>query len=269
MKKIEIISVFAAVVFLAGECVFAAEQDTGPFEVGEQLVYDVYFSMMKVGDATMTIKEITRINGRRAYHIVMTNKTTATYSKIFNVDDMFETFLDVEKLVPLKYVKKLVEGDYSTHKVTMFDREKLVADYESLKKSRKTSFSIRPDTQDALSIFYVLRKKKIEIGEKLVFNLVSDGKTYQLEMTPYRRVRKSIYGGSTYDTIQLIPKAKKKGDFFSKGRGWLWVSDDKRRLPVVFRTKLPFGSITFALIKVHNIYEIGPDGPQTVPTGDK
>jgi len=236
------------------------EKSAGAFEVGEQLVFDVCYGLFKVGHATMTIEDIVEINGRRAYHIVLINRTTDAYSKIFSVDDRFETFLDIEKLVPLKYVKVLAEGDYWANKTTLFDRENLTADYKSLKRNRRETFAIRPDTQDALSVFYALRKREIEIGKKLHFSIASDAKVYDLEIKPLRRVRKSIYGGSTFDTIQMVPRAKQKGDIFSKGKSWLWISDNESKLPVAFRARLPFGAITFALVKIHNIYDTGESG---------
>ena len=247
-------------VFLAGPTIGenkAGKEPAGPFQVGEQLVFDVCYGVFKVGAATMTIEEIVEINGRKAYHIVLINKTSESYSHIFKVEDRFESYLDVEKLVPLKYVKKLSEGDYTSEKITLFDHEKLEADYTSLKKNKKKKFAIKPGTQDALSVFYALRKEKIEVGKKLHFTIVADARVYDLEIKPLRKVRKSIYGGSTFDTIQMVPKASHEGDLFSKGKGWLWISDNDLQIPVAFKAKLPFGSITFALVKIHNIYDSG------------
>jgi Protein of unknown function (DUF3108) len=244
--------------FLAGPAIGenkAAKEQAGPFQVGEQLVFDVCYGVLKVGTATMTIEEIVEINGRKAYHIVLINKTSEAYSRIFKVEDRFESFLDVEKLVPLKYIKKLAEGDHTSNKITLFDHENLMADYTSLKKNKKKKFPIKSGTQDALSIFYKLRKENIEIGKKLHFTIVADAKVYDLEIKPLKKVRKSIYGGSTFDTIQMVPKASHGGDLFSKGKGWLWISDNDMQVPVAFRAKLPFGSITFALVKIHNIYD--------------
>ena len=254
-----IVSVFLVIAF-QGISLSAEEAKTVPFERGEQLVFDVYLSVLKVGLATMTIRDIVDINGRRAYHIVLENRTTKSYSKVFKVDDRFETFLDTETLAPLKFVRKLEEGNYSCSETTAFDHKKLEAHFESHSKKRKLSFPIKPGTQDTLSIFYLMRTMKIELGKPLIFDMMSDEKVYKLSMKPLRRTRTPIYRGDTYNTIQFIPRAEFNGDLFTKGRGWLWLSDDERKLPVLFRASLPFGSITFALVKIQNIYQEKPAG---------
>jgi len=245
----------ATIVIPAGERACAVEQKAVPFEVGEQLVFDVYFGLLKVGEATMTVTEIAEINGRRAYHIILRNRTNEAFSSICRVDDRFETFLDTATLLPLKFIRHLQEGNYSCNETTTFDHANSVADFESHSKPRRLSFPIEPDTQDTLSVFYAMRQVPIEIGKPLIFNIMSDEKVFELKIKPIRRIRKSIYRGGVYDTIQLIPRAKHKSGLFVEGRGWLWLSDDERKLPVCFRTSLPFGSITFALVKVHNIYQ--------------
>ncbi len=247
------IFVFWAVLIFGGVSATAMEKKPVPFEVGERLIFDVYFGPLKVGRATMTTAGIVEVNGRKAYHIILRNRTTEGFSRIFRVDDRFETFLDIEKLLPLKFTRHLQEGDYSCSETTVFDHKNRVAHFESHSRPRRLSFPIEPDTQDTLSIFYVMRQLPIELGKPLIFNIMSDEKVFELKIKPLRRVRKSIYGGGVYDTIQFVPRAKHKSGLFVKGRGWLWFSEDERKLPVCFRTSLPFGSITFALVEVQNI----------------
>jgi hypothetical protein len=55
------------------------------------------------------------------------------------------------------------------------------------------------------------------------------------------------------DLIQVEPLAKFEGLFVRKGRMWIWLTDDERRIPVLMKSKIPVGSITAVLEKIEGV----------------
>jgi hypothetical protein len=46
------------------------------------------------------------------------------------------------------------------------------------------------------------------------------------------------------------PVLKSEGIFKSKGQTFIWISDDKRRIPVQVKSKVPIGSILVSLTEM-------------------
>jgi hypothetical protein len=68
------------------------------------------------------------------------------------------------------------------------------------------------------------------------------------------RERKKIdTDAGEFRTLQIVPKIRGESIFKQKGTMWIWLTDDKYKIPVKLKTELPFGSITVELEKIKGI----------------
>src|SRR4030095_9760618 len=75
--------------------------------VGERLTYDVKYGPLKVGRATMEVVGIEEVRGRRARH---TRVQVTGGTLFFRVNDVLESWLDVETFSSLRFRQQLSEG---------------------------------------------------------------------------------------------------------------------------------------------------------------
>lgn len=231
------------------------EQVSPPFKLGERLTYDVYFGLIRAGTATLVVQDVVEICGRKTYHVVFTAQSTPAFSKIFKVDDKIETFIDEEEFIPWKFAKILKEGNYRCDEETILDQENHMGHYRSNRSGYTKDYELPERCQDTLSVFYFLRLLSYNVGEKFSLKVMADEKIWDVAVEVKEKVRKTIYRGGSYDTFVLFSDAAFDSGSLRKGRGRLWVTTEGEKLIVCIKTKLAFGYLTFALVKVDNIYE--------------
>jgi hypothetical protein len=82
----------------------------------------------------------------------------------------------------------------------------------------------------------------------------SDEKNWRLEIQVEKFRRKwEIRRLGMFDAFYVEPLAEFKGLVERRGRVWIWISADRRRLPLLVKSKLPFGSVTATLVKAEII----------------
>jgi acetylornithine deacetylase/succinyl-diaminopimelate desuccinylase-like protein len=108
--------------------------------------------------------------------------------------------------------------------------------------------------QDPFSCLYYFRTlsaEKIKVGQSVSIAVNTDEKNWDLDIDILETKHLEILSIGAYDAVLLEPKAKFQGIFVRKGRMWVWVSTDERRLPLILRTKIPIaGSIYASLEKI-------------------
>ena len=105
----------AALTLVAGVLVApgraAAQSDTLPHSkaliVGERLEYDVKFGPLKVGRASMEVVDVEEVRGRRAWH---TRFQVTGGTLFFRVNDVLESWIDMETFSSLRFRQQLSEG---------------------------------------------------------------------------------------------------------------------------------------------------------------
>jgi hypothetical protein len=65
----------------------------------------------------------------------------------------------------------------------------------------------------------------------------------------HRRERVEVPVGE-FDCLVVEPVMRSPGLFKQKGRILIWLTDDRRRIPVQVRSELPIGAISIVLVDV-------------------
>ena len=204
-----------------------------PFPVGEELTYSVHWNFIPVATATAKF-DWTELDGRKMLAIRSTARTSGIANKIYRVDDLMESIVDPQTLLPVRFTKIAHEGHYWTHEITTFDHQKRTAHFESKKSGVTKDYPIDADTRDIISMMYFLRTQPFVTGAKPAYRCMADEKIYDfwVDVLKEEKVDLDRYGATP--SVKVEPIAAFNGLFVRTGRAWFWVSRDKRQ----FMTKM-------------------------------
>lgn len=222
------------------------------FRDGEQLTFKVYYNMgmlwVPAGDASFTVKG-EMLNGKQAYHVTGDGKTLKSYDWFFKVRDRYESYIDMETLLPLKFVRNVNEGGFKIYNNVTFNHSAGKA------VSTNGSFNIPKCTQDVLSAIYYARNidyNKYQPGAKIPFSMFLDDEVYNLYIR-YQGKQKITTHYGTFNTIKITPMLI-AGTIFKGGEKMsIWVTDDNNHLPVRIDSPILVGSIKVDLIGYSNL----------------
>lgn len=241
--------------FTSGE---VAEGNTpnNAFELGEYLEYRVHYGAVTAGIAKLTVgNKAVDVNGRQCYHMVGQGISSKTFSLFYRVNDRYETYVDMEKLYPLKYKRRIEEGSFKAYTEVKFDHAAKKA-YERRSGHEGTAtYEVPMGIQDVMSAFYYARTKdysNASAGDITHFENYIDRKVHDLDVEFLGREVIEV-GGIKYKTVKLKPLVREGGIFQHEGDMYLWISDDENRIPVRVEAGLVIGSIQVDLKKAKNL----------------
>lgn len=219
---------------------------------GEEITYKVYYNLSALwvgaGEAVFTTKA-TNYQNKKAYHIVGVGKTYKSYDWIFRVRDRYETYIDRETLMPLRFLRDVDEGGYKFKNDVRFDRSKNVA------YSNNKSFKTPTCVQDVLSTIYYARNidySKYKIGDKIPFSMFLDDEVFNLYIRYLGKEQiKTRYG--TFNTIKIAPLLIDGTIFKGGDQMMVYVTDDNNKIPVRIDSPILVGSVKVDMIDYKNL----------------
>ncbi len=215
------------------------------FVVGEHLTFSVRYGPIRAGEATMAIHARGVVDGDSCYHIVTTAESNGFFSTFFHVQDRVETFMDMRWLLPRRFEKHLIEGKFIADEVVTLDQRRNLAIYDD-----GTIVELPPECHDILSAFYSVRTRDLRPGDAIDLESHADGKNYALSVKVHRYERVEVPAGE-FDCIVVEPLLRAPGLFQNKGQLLVWLTDDRRKIPVQMRGELPIGAISVVLTDVN------------------
>lgn len=216
------------------------------FQLGERLDYNVKFGAIPAGYARLSIPQVDTINNRSCYHIISKMWTNSFFSNFFRVDDLVESYVDVHGIFPWRFHKRIREGKYKTNRSAVFDH------VQGLAYERNEIINIPPFSQDVLSVFYYLRTLDLKVGHSIAIDSYADKKYYPLLVRVIKKEKIQVPAGR-FNCFLIIPAMRSGSIFEQKGEMWIWLSADKRRLPVLIKSKINVvGSLSMELTDIIN-----------------
>lgn len=212
--------------------------------VGERYTYLVRWMGIPIGYASLHIKEIVKLNGREAYHIIAEAKSNEFLSKFYRVKDVVHTYIDKKELYSHRFEKYQYEGGYRSEEIIEFDQNNHRAIYRSLLNNSVKEFEIPVKVQDAASCFYYFRLLDVEVGKSYFLNVNCDEKNWQLEAKVLDAKPIELRKIGVINAFIVEPYPKFKGFFVKRGRVWAYFSADEGRVPLLFKMQSPWGIVT-------------------------
>ena len=217
-----------------------------PYKVGEYLAFDISFAGINVGIAEMEIQDQKWINNASTFHIVGKGKTSPFFDFFFKVRDVYETYLDTSKILPIKFVRDIYEGGYEKKQEYIFSHSERMVFFED------SSAIISNGSQDMLSALFFARTFNREIlkqKKSFFIPIFMDEENYLLEILYLHNEQVETYFGKI-NCMVFKPKMQ-EGRVFQDGEQMkIWISDDKNRLLIKVETEIWAGTIK-ALLAGH------------------
>jgi hypothetical protein len=222
------------------------------FKDGEKLTFRVFYNMgfvwINAGNVNFqtTAEEL---KGHKVYHISGEGKTAKSYEWVYKVKDKYDTYIDKETMLPLKFVRHVNEGGFK------IDQEVTMNHTRGEAFSDKKIYTIPKCTQDVLSAIYFARNidyNKHKPGDKIPFDMFLDNKVYNLYVKYVDKEEIKTKMG-TYNAIKIVPLLI-EGTIFKGGEKMtVWVTDDENHLPLRIESPILVGSIKVDLVGYDNL----------------
>lgn len=242
----------------------AAHGYEAPFGEGEELTFSVRWGAITGGYSTLEIRNLQRISGQAAYHIVSEAHSTGLVDTFYHVNDLNEAWLDAASPRSLRYAKNIHEGKYRVQEVVELDQSEHQYRRSESRLDKKTheekTGTIPANVLDILGSLYYVRTLPLTVGQAYTIDVQSGDKTWPLTVNVKKRERIRVKAGK-FDCFRLEPVLREQGIFISKGKKLeVWVTADARHMPVLMRSEIFIGHVSAELVHARNSHPIA--GPQ-------
>jgi hypothetical protein len=250
MKSVKGIALFIAVmtIFSPRPGVCGDIKDL-PFKPGEKLTFQLRWTIVPAGESTLEVLPMETINGIKVYHFLLTAESNAFVDLFYKVRDRIDAYVSADMAHSILYKKKQNEGKSHRDIVVNFDWQNKTAQYNNFKE-KLPPIKILPGSFDPLSAFYFIRLVDFK-GRSTIERPVTDGKECIIgRLSIIKRDTVHLKTG-TYDTYLIEPGLKHIGGVFEKSKDakiQLWVTADKRKIPVKIKSKVVVGSFVGELV---------------------
>jgi hypothetical protein len=217
------------------------------FQPGEKLTYVANWSdTVKIGTAVMEVKAERLGDGREVLRLISTSRTEGATGKFYPLGENVQSVFDPVTMQSLSFSVRETQGKKLRSRDVDFDHEHKTATVRKDEDPVKT-FPIPDQVQDNLSSIYYLRTREdFTVGKTIKFETFDSDKSWPIEVQVMGREKVKTPAGE-FDTIKV--KAF-KGFLMSEGEVNIWLTDDARKIPVLIKSKVKVGSITFTLTEL-------------------
>ncbi len=217
-----------------------------PFPDGRSYVYSVEWHLITAGTAVLKMEAAG--NERK---VTASAESSGAVNVIFPVHDRFESRFDPRTFCSLSIFKHSEEGSHKRETSIHFDyaRKKSTLDEKNLKtgETKHVENDLASCATDVITGFYYLQSLPLQPGASYEFP-ISDGKTTIVRASVDKREKIKVPAG-TFPAVLVTAEAT-SGPLRSKGKVWVWYSDDPNHTPVQMRAKLGWGTLLFRLQRV-------------------
>jgi len=219
-------------------------------KTGEKLVFSLKWNFVTAGVAEMRIDNIEQVNGRSAYHIITESRSLPFFDVFYKIRNRDDSYMDTESLCSLKFESHHRESGSEKDEVVLFDH--INGKYKLTEPNRSMEVEMPAFVHDSISALYYLRTMDIKVGEEYFFDCQSGDKIYPLRVVVHKKEKIHVPAGK-FECYVVEPFVTENiGVFRAKGRLWIWLTCDDRKLPVLMKSKIFIGSISAVLTELGN-----------------
>jgi hypothetical protein len=220
------------------------------FTFGEKLTYRVHYGLLNGGTCDFVVGDKPAMVGDKStYHLKVNGKSTGMVDMMFGVKDEFESYMDVDALVPWQATKKVKEGNYKDSDFIIFDQKRRKA------SSRRGVLDIPENTHDIISAIYYARTtdmSRAKVGDVFPINFYMDHKNYEFRFKFLGRETIETEAG-TFAALKVCPQVVEGRVFKDSEAITLWVSDDENHIPLRAQSEIWVGSLKADLVKMSGV----------------
>ena len=166
--------------------------------------------------------------------------TTGATDWFFKVNDHYKTYMDIEKMEALQFIRRVDEGGFLINQDYYFEQ-----DSNKVRTQNNEDYTVPNGVQDMLSSFYYARSldfSSAKMNDVFIIPAFVDDKVEYLRVK-YKgkesiKVRKGKYACLKFNPIVLEGRVFKDDDDVT-----VWISDDENKIPILIQSKIIVGSI--------------------------
>ncbi len=216
---------------------------------GEWFKFRIHYGLITAGYATLEVDEKT-FQGKQVHHVKGYGKTVGVSRFFFKVEDDYQSYIDKDKDVPYRFIRRIDEGGHTKDLQIDFDHKKREALVYNKKHATKEIFTFPANTQDMVSSFYYLRNRldtnSIKEGQTIDMNMMFDNENYNFRLKFLgREVLNTSFG--KVPCLKFRPYVQAGRVFKEKESLTVWVTDDENKMPILVKADLAVGSLKATL----------------------
>jgi len=215
----------------------------------EEMEYILRFGFIKGGKATL-VAENEKLNKEQTIHYHLRGRTTGLVDKIYEVNDVYESWVNPKTYLPLKSLRSVREQKYRFYDEVIFNHQT-----DSLFSKKKGAKKVPPNTNDLVSVFFYIRQnlyfEDLLAGKAVKVPVFHGDELFMMEL--------KLIGEETIDTkigrkecYVVSPKVPDGKLFKSSDALKIYITKDSSRLPIYAEFGMVLGSLKCEL----NSYKI-------------
>jgi hypothetical protein len=227
------------------------QSDAKSYKEGEELLYLLSYGFIHGGNASIRL-ELIEYNNKKVYHAKLDAKTVGITDKIFNIEDVYESFFDTNTCLPYKSIRNISEGNYKYYDEVFFTHEDC-----TLYSQKSGKLKVPPNILDIVSSLFYLRRMGIENFKK--DEVITFITYFGDEIFPFplrfrgKEIIKTKVG--KVECYRFDPVVEVGRIFESEDDMTFWITADKNQIPIKIRMKLIVGAVYCDLTEYKNIVQ--------------
>ncbi len=225
--------------------------------VGEKHTLEVTYFGAVAGLATLEVLPFKEVAERKVYHLKLNAKSSKLFGMFYELDDTLESFLDFNGMFSHRFNLVLHETKQTRDSVELYDSVKKKAFYWDKWNHHKKGFQEKKETtdieafpQDSLTSLYYLRNLPLPTGAEYEYPVVSEGKTWRLNVKVIRREMVDTVPFGKIRAVVVKPETKFGGVVRQQGDSFIWLTDDDRHFLLRIEAKVRIGSVNAKLKEI-------------------
>jgi hypothetical protein len=219
------------------------------FPYSEKLSFRIEWRLITAGTATLNLKK----TGNDIWDTDLKIESAGVLTRLYPVLDSYRVAAN-SNFCPASAVLDAREGKRHYLTRLTFDgaRHRVRTEQRDLVNNTSTGKDLeaQPCTYEIVGALYALRLMNFEPGKSATIP-VTDGKKVVNARIDNQARETVSFGGKSYQTLRYEAYLFDNILYRRRGRLFIWVTDDKERIPVQFRVQMgfPVGSVTVQLEK--------------------
>ncbi|MGE0078869.1 MAG: DUF3108 domain-containing protein [Bacteroidales bacterium] len=222
------------------------------FVVGEKVVYEMSYTWLfvwtDVGQVEFTVSADKRF-GKDLLHLKATGKSYTFYDWFFKVRDLYESWVDPVTLSPYYFNRDIYEGGFTKENEYRFNwdtNELFVRVRRKKKANRYDTLKIDKCSYDVVTAIYIGRNldfSNVKPGKVFPVAAIMDETVYNVGYRFLGREEKDVPGLGKLPCLKFQVDVVAGDIFKGDQKIYVWVTDDKNKLPVLIESPIRVGSV--------------------------
>ena len=213
-----------------------------PFPLNEQLNYQVFVGTgsTAMGTANFQVRGRSKHFDRDGIFLTVTAQTTNAAARVFVARDQIDSYVDPKALMPYRTVLNLHEGKRRLNQTLTTNQETGTVIVDNSGR-----IEVPVGTHDYLSFFYALRMFNLTPNKRSSIPILVENKVKTVHVTAMKRETIDLGTRKIPAIALMITTDDPEPDKYQLR---LWISDDRRRLPLRFAAATQLGPLRADLV---------------------